>query len=204
MTARRLLAGLSLLLAAFTTGACAQVVTGSGSAAPDLQGGTITSSPTSPTSPTGSAPTPTDSSGSSTSPSASESGDDNGGDDNGGDVSPVCKALDKSAVESAFGTSVTFGRSSSSGCQIQAEDGRSMIVSVFDFLKLADYKKADSTPLTVAGHPAVKTSTTIIYVARGSDPTAAGLVAAYFAGLRDGGDALATKILEQVVPKFPK
>jgi hypothetical protein len=50
----------------------------------------------------------------------------------------------------------------------------------------------------------VKTSTTIIYVARGSDPAAAGLVAAYFAGLRDGGDQLATKILEQVVPKFPK
>jgi hypothetical protein len=128
MTARRLLAGLALLLAAFTTGACAQVVTGSGSAAPDLQGGTITSSPT------GSAPTSTDSSDPSTSPSASESGDDNGA-----DVSPVCKALDKSAVESAFGTSVSFGRSSSSGCQIQAEDGRSMIVSVFDFLKLADY-----------------------------------------------------------------
>jgi hypothetical protein len=79
-----------------------------------------------------------------------------------------------------------------------------MIVAVFDFLKLADYKKPDSTDLTVAGHPALKTSTTIIYVARGSDPSAAGLVAAYFAGLRDGGDTLATKILEQVVPKYAK
>jgi hypothetical protein len=202
MTARRLLAGLALLLAAFTTAACAQVVTGSGSAAPDIQGGTVTSSPTD------SAPTATDSSDPSDSPSASESNDNGGdenGDDNGGDdVSPVCKVLDKSAVESAFGTSVSFGRSSSSGCQIQASDGRSMIVAVFDFLKLVDYKKPDSTDLTVAGHPAVKTSTTIIYVARGNDPSAAGLVAAYFAGLRDGGDQLATKILEQVVPKFPK
>ena len=112
--------------------------------------------------------------------------------------------MDKQAVETAFGTSVTFGRSQSSGCQLRAEDGRSMIVAVFDYLKLSEYKKADSTDLTVAGHPAVKTSTTIIYVARGSDPDAAGLVAAYFAGLRDGGDAIAVKILEQVVPKFPK
>jgi hypothetical protein len=198
MTARRILPGLALLLAAFTTAACAQVVSGSGSAAPDVQGGSITASPSSSASSSDSSDP--------SSPSSSESSDDNGGDDgdNGGDVSPVCKALDKSAVESAFGTSVSFGRSSGSGCQIQADDGRSMIVAVFDFLKLADYKKPDSTDLTVAGHPAVKTSTTIIYVARGSDPSAAGLVAAYFAGLRDGGDTLATKILEQVVPRFAK
>jgi hypothetical protein len=116
----------------------------------------------------------------------------------------VCQALDKSAVESAFGGSVSFGRSSSSGCQIEAEDGRSMIVAVFDYLKLTQYKKADTTDLTVAGHPALKTSTTIIYVSRSSDPDAAGLIAAYFAGLRDGGDAIATKVLEQVVPKFAK
>jgi hypothetical protein len=202
MTARRMLAGLGLLLAACTTAACAQVVSGVGSAASDVQG-QVTASPSgSPTSPGDSSP--------SSSPSASassSSSDDDGGDDNSGggdDTSPVCQALDKSAVESAFGSSVSFGRSSSSGCQIEAEDGRSMIIAVFDYLKLSEYKKPDTTDLTVAGHPAVKTSTTIIYVARGNDPEAAGLIAAYFAGLRDGGDAIATKILELVVPKFPK
>jgi hypothetical protein len=201
MTARRMLAGLGLLLAACATAACAQVVSGTGSAAPDLQG-QVTASPSG-------SPTPSGDSSSSPSASASSSsdggGDDNGGGNNGGDdTSPVCQALDKSAVESAFGSSVSFGRSSSTGCQIEAEDGRSMIVAVFDYLKLSEYKKPDTTDLTVAGHPAVKTSTTIIYVARGNNPDAAGLVAAYFAGLRDGGDAIATKILEQVVPKFPK
>lgn len=198
MTARRILAGLALLLAACTTAACAQVVTGSGSAAPDLQGGTITASPT------GSAPT--DSSSPASSPSASSS-DDNGtgSGGNGSDSpSPVCQALDKSAIESAFGSSVSFGRSSSSGCQIEAEDGRSMIVAVFDYLKLSEYKKPDTTDLTVAGHPALKTPTTIIYVSRTTNSDSAGLVAAYFAGLRDGGDAIATKVLEQVVPKFAK
>ncbi len=199
MTARRLLAALGPLLAACTTAACAQVVGGTGSAAPDIQG-QVTASPSG-------SPTSSDDS-SSSSPSASaSSSSDSGGTDNGGgadDTSPVCQALDKSAVESAFGSSVSFGRSSSSGCQIEAEDGRSMIVAVFDYLKLSAYKKPDTTDLTVAGHPAVKTSTTIIYVARGNNPDAAGLVAAYFAGLRDGGDVIATKILEQVVAKFPK
>jgi hypothetical protein len=198
MTARGVLAGLGLLLAACTTAACAQVVTGTGAAAPDVQG-QVTASPSG-------SPTPSDDSPSS-SASTSVSSSSDGGDNNGGggdDTSPVCQALDKSAVESAFGSSVSFGRSSSSGCQIEAEDGRSMIVAVFDYLKLSEYKKPDTTELTVAGHPAVKTPTTIIYVARGTNPDAAGIVAAYFAGLRDGGDAVATKILEQVVPKFPK
>ena len=196
MTARRVLAGLGLLLAACTTAACSQVVTGTGSAAPDIQGQvTASGSPT----PSGGSPSAT------ASPSTSSS--DSGGDDNGGggdDTSPVCQALDKSAVESAFGASVSFGRSSSSGCQIEAADGRSMIVAVFDYLKLSEYKKPDTTDLTVAGHPAVKTPTTIIYVARSTNPDNPGLIAAYFAGLRDGGDVIATKILEQVVPKFPK
>ena len=198
MTARRVLAGLGLLLAACTTPACAQVVSGTGSAAPDIRG-QITASPSG--SPTASGDSSSSSPSTSASPSSSGGGDDNGGAD---DTSPVCHALDKSAVESAFGSSVSFGRSSSSGCQIEAEDGRSMIVAVFDYLKLSEYKKPDTTDLTVAGHPAVKTPTTIIYVARGTDPDAAGLIAAYFAGLRDGGDVIATKILEQVVPKFPK
>ena len=47
-----------------------------------------------------------------------------------------------------------------------------MIVAVFDYLKLSEYKKPDTTDLTVAGHPAVKTPTTIIYVARGTNPDA--------------------------------
>jgi hypothetical protein len=204
MTARRMLAGLGLLLAACTTAACAQVVSGTGSAAPGIQG-QVTASPSG-------SPTSSDDPSSSPSPSASSSsdsgGDDNGsgGNDGGGgnDTSAVCQALDKSAVESAVGSSVSFGRSSSSGCQIEAEDGRSMIVAVFDYLKLSEYKKPDTTDLTVAGHPAVKTPTTIIYVARSTNPDAAGIVAAYYAGLRDGGDAVATKVLEQVVPKFPK
>jgi hypothetical protein len=194
MTARRILAGAALLLAACTTAACAQVVAGTGTVASDVQGGKVTASPT------GSAPTPTGSSSTPTSstPSPSSSGDDSG------DPSPVCQAMNQSAVEGLFGTGVSFGRSSSSGCQIRADDGRSMIVAVFDYLKLTEYKKADTTDLTVAGHPAVKTSTTIIYVARSTDPSANGLVAAYFAGLRDGGDVIAAKVLELVVPKYSK
>ncbi len=198
MTARRFLAGSALLLAACTTGACAQVVTGTGKVASDVQaGGQITSSPSA-----SAAPTDDDSSSSSSSaptsstPSATSSGSS--------DPSPVCQALNKSTVEGLFGTTVSFGRSSSSGCQIQAGDGRSMIVAVFDYLKLSEYKKADTTDLTVAGHPAVKTSTTIIYVSRGSAADTNGLVAAYFAGLRDGGDKIAAKVLEMVVPKFAK
>lgn len=190
MTARRILAGLALLLVVPAAAACAQVVPGSGTVAADAQigGG-----------PTGSAtPSPTDeptSSSSSASPSPSASG---------GGTSPVCQALDKAAVESAFGTSVTFSRSQSSGCRISADDGRSMIVAVFDYLKLNDYKRPGSTELMVAGYPAVRTSTTIIYVGRSKDPAAPGLLAAYFSGLRDGGDPLATKILEMLIPKFAK
>lgn len=199
MTARRILAGGALLLAACTTAACAQVVSGTGTVASDVQaGGGGLGTPTA----TGSAPTPTESSSSSSSSSPSGTSAPTGS--GSSDPSPVCQALDKSAVETAFGTGVTFGRSSSSGCQIRADDGRSMIVAVFDYLKLSEYKKPGSTDITVGGNPAVRTSTTIIYVARGKDPAAAGLIAAYFAGLRDGGDAIATKVLEQVVPKFPK
>ena len=199
MTARRILAGFTLLFAASFAVGCAQVVEGTGTVASDVQagGGGVTSSP-SPTT----MPSPTGSSDSYTPPPPSGSSSPTGS--GGGETSPVCAAMDKAAVESAFGTTVTFGRSQSSGCQIQAADGRSMIVAVFDYLKLTEYKKAGSTDLTVAGNPGVKTSTTIIYVARGKNPDAAGLIAAYFAGLRDGGDAIATKVLEQVVPKFPK
>jgi hypothetical protein len=198
MTARRILAGCALLLAACTTAACAQVVTGTGTVAADVQGGgSIKSSPSASASSTDdSSSDPSTSASSPSSSSSSSSGSD--------DTSAVCKALNKSTVESLFGTTVSFGRSSSSGCQLQAEDGRSMIIAVFDYLKLSEYKKADTTDLSVAGHPGVKTSTTIIYVSRGSSADTNGLVAAYFAGLRDGGDKLAAKILEMVVPKFAK
>ncbi len=113
-------------------------------------------------------------------------------------------ALDKAAVEAAIGTSVTFSRSQSSGCQIRADDGRSMIVAVFDYLKLTSYKRSGSTDLTVGGYPAVRTSSTIIYVARSKDPAASGLLAAYFSGLREGGDPIATKVLELLIPKYKK
>ena len=190
MTARRMLAGLALLLAVPTVVACAQVVPGSGTIAADAEVGG---------GPTGSAaPTPTDEP-SSSSPSSSPSGSASGG-----DTSPVCEALDKAAVEAAFGTSVSFGRSQSSGCQLRADDGRSMIVAVFDYLKLSEYKKPGSTELTVGGYPAVRTSTTIIYVGRSKDPQAAGLLAAYFSGLREGGDPIANKVLELLIPKYAK
>lgn len=192
MTARRILAGLALLLAVPTGVACAQVVPGSGTLAADAQvagGGPTRSSAPSPTG------EPTSSSSPSSSPSASGSD---------GETSPVCQALDKAAVEAAFGTSVTFGRSQSSGCQLRADDGRSMIVAVFDYLQLSEYKKPDSTELTIGGHPAIRTSTTIIYVGRSKDPQAEGLLAAYFSGLRDGGEPIAIKVLELLIPKYAK
>jgi hypothetical protein len=197
MTARRILAGLALLLAASTAAACAQVVPGSGTVAADARTGggggpTGSSSPTSTGEPTSSPAT----TGDSPTPTASSSGS--------GGTSPVCQALDKAAVESAFGTEVTFGRSQSSGCQIRASDGRSMIVAVFDYLKLSEYKRPGSTELKVSGYPAVRTSTTIIYVGRSMDPAAAGLVAAYFSGLRDNGDPIAIKVLEQLIAKYKK
>lgn len=193
MTARRILAGLALLLAVPTAAACAQVVPGTGTIAADAQtgGGAPTGSPS--PSPTDE---PTSTSDSSSAPSPSPSGS--------GGTSPVCQALDKSAVESAVGTSVTFSASPSSGCKIRADDGRSMIVAVFDYLKLSEYKRSGSTELTVGGYPAVRTSTTIIYVGRSKDPTAAGLLAAYFSGLRDGGDTTAAKVLELLIPKYKK
>jgi ABC-type phosphate transport system substrate-binding protein len=198
MTARRILAGSALLLAAFTTAACAQIIPGTGTVAAGVQGGSqITDSPTA-------SPSSTDDSYSSSTPDSSSSSSSSSPSSGSDDPSPVCQALSKSAVEGLFKTTVSFGRSSSSGCQIQAADGRSMIIAVFDYLKLSEYKKADTTDLTVAGHPAVKTSTTIIYVSRGSTADTDGLVAAYYASLRDGGDAIAAKVLEMVVPKFAK
>jgi len=193
MTARGILAGLTLLVAVPTAAACAQVVAGNGTIATDAQtgGGPTASSAPSPTE----APDPSESS--MPSPSSSPSG-------SGAGTSPVCQALDKRAVESAFGTSVSFSRSRSSGCQIRADDGRSMILAVFDYLKLSEYKRPGSTELTVGGYPAVRTSTTIVYVGRSKDPEAAGLLAAYFSGLREGGEPIATKVLELLIPAYKK
>ena len=192
MTARRLLAGLGLLLAVPAAAACAQVVPGNGALASDVQTGG---------GPTGSsAPSPTGEPTSTGSPSSSPSPSGSGG----GSASPVCTALDKGAVESAFGTSVTFSRSQSSGCQLRAEDGRSMIVAVFDYLKVSEYKRPGSTELTVSGYPAVRTSNTILYVGRSKDPAAPGLLAAYFSGLREGGEPIATKVLELLIPTYKK
>jgi hypothetical protein len=196
MTARRLLAGLALLLAVPTAAACAQVVPGTGTLAADAQTGGG-GEPTGSSSPS---PTkePTSTSESSSMPSPSPSGSGSGG------TSPVCQAMDKGAVEAAIGTSVTFSRSQSSGCQIRADDGRSLIVAVFDYLTLAEYKKPGNTDLTVGGHPATRSPSTIIYVGRSMNASDAGLLAAYFSGLGDNGDSIAVKVLEQLVKKFSK
>jgi hypothetical protein len=184
-----MLVALALLLAATGAVACAQVVPGNGTLAADARsGGRPTAS---------SSPSPTESSSpssSSSSPSPSTSGG----------TSPVCQALDEAAVESAFGAGVTLSRSQSSGCQIRADDGRSMIVAVFDYLTLSEYEKADSTKLKVGGYPAIRTTSTIIYVGRSMDPAAEGLLAGYFSGLRDGGDTIAVKVLEQLIAKYHK
>jgi hypothetical protein len=195
MTARRILAGFALLMAAAGAAACARVVPGTGTIAADARaaGGSPTGS-SSPSSPPSSGGSTESSSASAPSPSSSRSGG----------TSPVCQALDKGAVEDAFGTSVSFSRSQSSGCQIRADDGRSMIVAVFDYLKLSEYKKAGTTELEVGGYPAIRTSTTIIYVGRSMDPNAEGLLAAYFSGLREGGDAVAVKVLEQLIKKYAR
>ena len=198
MTARRILGGIALLLATATTAACAQSIAGTGTIAADVRsgGGGVTGS-SSPSSSPSSSDDPTDSGSPTSSPSSSSSS-------GGGDTSPVCAALDKSAVESAFGTGVSFSRSQSSGCSIRANDGRSMIVAVFDYLTLAEYKKSGNTDLMVGGHPATRSPSTIIYVARSTNPADAGLLAAYFSGLGDNGDSIAVKVLEQLVKKFSK
>jgi len=194
MTARRILVGFALLTAAAGAAACAQVVPGTGTIAADARAGGDPTGSSSPSSSPSSGDSTESPSSSSPSPSSSSSGG----------TSPVCQALDKGAVEDAFGTSVTFNRSQSSGCQIRADDGRSMIVAVFDYLTLSEYKKAGSTELEVGGHPAIRTSTTIIYVGRSKDPDAEGLLAAYFSGLRDSGDAIAVKVLAQLIQKYAK
>jgi hypothetical protein len=194
MTARRILTGLALLLTATGAAGCAREIPGTGTIAADARLGPQTTAGPSPTdSPTGSPSADPSSPSASPSPSST-----------GGGTSAVCQALDEAALEEAFGTTVTLSRSQNTGCQVRASDGRSAIVAVFDYLTLTEYKRSGSTELSVGGHPALRTSTTIIYVARSRDPSAEGLLAAYFSGLGDEGDKLAVTMLEQLLGRYSK
>lgn len=191
MVARRTLAFLAALLAAALVAGCAQTVDGRASFAEGVGGAPSGSSSGSPSaSSSGSSSASSSSSG-----SASSSGDD---------TNEVCNALDKGAIERLLGASVTLKQSQASGCQVSAENGKSLIVAVFDFLTLSEYKKGKFQEMQVGGHPGVRTDSNIIYVARGSDPEADGLLAAYFSGLGTGGDTIAASLLEQLLRKFSK
>jgi hypothetical protein len=191
MVARRTLAFLVALLAATFVAGCAQSVTGTATFAGGDSGGGPTGS---------SSPTETESPGESPSSSPSTSESSSGG----GETSEVCAALDKPEVERLLGGTVTLERSQSSGCQIRASSGKSMIVAVFDFLTLTEYKKGQFQELQVDGHPAVRTDSNIMYVARSSDPDDDGLLAAYYSGLGTGGDNIASALLAQLLKKYAK
>jgi hypothetical protein len=194
MMARRVLAFLAALSAAALVAGCAKTVTGQASFA----GGAI--------------PAPSGSGSSSDSPSSSPSetesstGSSSSSSDGGssGDTNAVCSALDKAEVERLLGAAVTLKQSQSTGCQVTASNGKSLIVAVFDFLTLNEYKKEQFQNLKVSGHPAIRTQSNIIYVARSADPAAEGLLAAYFSGLGDGGDNIAASLLSQLLKKYSK
>lgn len=190
MVGRRAVATLAVLLAATFVAGCRETITGRGTLAEDAMrpgggGSTSTESPS-----TGGS--------SSASPAGPESSSGGEG------TNEVCQALEKSAVEKAFGASVSFEDSQTTGCQIAAENGNSMIVAVFDFLTLAEYKRGSFNELTVAGHPGVRTDSNIIYVGRSQNPADAGLLAAYFSGLGTDGERIATAVLELLLGKFSK
>jgi predicted small secreted protein len=189
MVARRALAALAVLLAAVSVAGCAKTISGRGSLAEDAApaGPTATGSPSeSSAEPSGSP---------SESPSDSSSS---------GDINEVCRALDQEAVRTAFGTSIRLKNSQQSGCQIMADNGDSMIVAVFDFLTLAEYKHGRFKNLTVGGHPALRTDANIIYVSRSQIPSDEGLLAAYFSGLGSNGERIATSMLELLLKKYAK
>lgn len=193
MMARRVLAFLAALSTAALVAGCAKTVTGRATFA----GGAVPA-------PTGS-DTPSDSPSDSPSgePSASESS--TGSSSSGSDgTNEVCAALDKGEVERLLGASVTLKQSQTTGCQVSASNGKSLIVAVFDFLTLNEYKKEQFQNLKVGGHPAIRTQSNIIYVARSADPAAEGLLAAYFSGLGDGGDNIASALLAQLLKKYAK
>jgi len=190
MVGRRAVAILAVLLAAaFATG-CGKTIAGRGTLAEDAVrpsgGGTTSTEP----------PSPGDS------PSASPPGSESPS--GGEDTNEVCRALDKDVVEKAFGASVSLADSQTTGCQITAENGNSMIVAVFDFLTLDEYKRGSFSELTVAGHPGVRTDSNIIYVGRSQNPSDEGLLAAYFSGLGADGERIATAVLELLLGKFSK
>jgi hypothetical protein len=198
MVARRTLAFLVALLAAAFVAGCAQTVTGHASFA--QSGG---EGPTGSTSPSSSDDSPSDSP--SPSPSESESSSSSSsGSGSGDDTNAVCAALDKAEIERLLGGSVTLKQSQSTGCQISASNGKSLIVAVFDFLTLSEYKKGSYKNLKVSGHPGIRTDSNIIYVARSTDPAAEGLLAAYFSGLSGNGDSVASSLLAQLLKKYSK
>jgi hypothetical protein len=190
MVGRRAVATLAVLLAAAFVPGCAKTVTGRGTLAEDA------------VRPGGGGPTSTEPPSSSGSPSVSPTGP--GSSPAGDGTNEVCQALEKDAVEKAFGASVSLEDSQTTGCQIAAENGNSMIVAVFDFLTLAEYKRGSFTELTVAGHPGVRTNSNIIYVGRSQSPSDEGLLAAYFSGLGTDGERIATAVLELLLGKFSK
>jgi hypothetical protein len=193
MVARRTLAFIAALITAAFVAGCAQTVTGTASFAEGAGAGP-TGSGSSPSSDSSSSSP--DDSGSSSSSSSSDSSD-------GGDKGDVCAALDKGETERAMGGTVTLRPSQSSGCQVSSSNGKSLIVAVFDFLTLSEYKKGSFTNLNVGGHPAIKTDSNIIYVARSTDPDDEGLLAGYFSGLEDGG-AVASNLLAQLLKKYSR
>jgi Protein of unknown function (DUF3558) len=188
MVARRVLAYLAALITAALVAGCAQSVAGQASFA----GGAA---------PGGQSPSETASGSSSASPTETES---SSGSSSGDDTNEVCSALDKSEVERLLGASVTLKQSQSTGCQISGSNGKSLIVAVFDFLTLSEYKKGQFKNLNVGGHPAIRTESNIIYVARSDNPTSEGLLAAYFSGLGDAGDSIASALLTQLLKKYAK
>jgi hypothetical protein len=56
----------------------------------------------------------------------------------------------------------------------------------------------------VGGHPALRTDSDIIYVARSQSPSDEGLLAAYFSGLGTNGERIATSMLELLLKKYAK
>jgi hypothetical protein len=190
MVARRALAALAALLAAVSIAGCAKTITGRGALAADaVQPGGGPGPSASPSASTSESP--------STAPSASSSSSDNG-------VNQVCQALDKDAAAKAFGAPVTLQDSQQTGCQITADTGDSMIVAVFDYLTLAEYRHGSFTDLAVDGHPALRTDSNIIYVARSHSASDQGLLAAYFSGLGSNGQTIATAMLQQLLKKYSK
>jgi Protein of unknown function (DUF3558) len=186
MVARRAVAVLAMLLAAGSVAGCSKTISGRGTLAEDA------------VQPSGG---PVSTQSSSESPSASPSASPPSG---GTGTNEVCEALDKSTVEKAFGRSVSLTDSQQTGCQITADNGDSMIVAVFDFLTLAEYKRGSFKDLTVAGHPGLRTGANIIYVARSKKPSDEGLLAAYFSGLGSNGERIASAMLELLLKKYAK